>query len=373
MGWPETGGRTAAWPDARPGEEQGHRPGVGAGAAPDPAPGSWFDKGRPAGPVAEAETQVLPEQALGPVDSVGPVDPLGSLGPLGSAPESSTRADTEPFGLAGTGPLRVQVDDPWQTDGTRGTHDPHEVTIQLDAIELGGPSVGPAGTVGGKEADRPVFVDESGRRSRRFRRLGMAVGLACAVYAVVIVVTLLSGNAAAPWVPLPGADDTPASKVKESPLPSESADPSADTGGLPEVNADPSAPSTGATPSPGATVVPGTSAQPGTTPGASTPPTPSVSSTKKGTTDRPAPPAGPGGNSSPSATNPAPPDPPATDPGPGPDPDPDPTGGAGGGDSGGNGTNTNAGPAAPQTPFASGEPAMAQPGAAPAQSPENVL
>ena len=60
-------------------------------------------------------------------------------------------------------------------------------------------------------SDGPVFVDESGRRSRRYRRLGMVVGMACAVYAVVILVTLLSGNSNAPWIPVPGQqEDQPA-------------------------------------------------------------------------------------------------------------------------------------------------------------------
>ncbi|MGX4691895.1 hypothetical protein [Streptomyces sp. JNUCC 63] len=361
-GWPEADGRgrTAAWPTARPGDEGGYWPGAGGGPAPDPAPGSWFDKGSPTGPVAEAETRILPEQATDSADSIG------------SASDSSTRADTEPFGPAGTGPLRVKVDDPWQADETGGTHDPHEVTIQLDAIELGGPSAGPAGVVGGKEADKPVFVDESGRRSRRFRRLGMAVGLTCAVYAVVIVVTLLSGNAAAPWVPvpIPGADDTPASKVKESPHPSESAAPSTEASGVPGVSADPSTPSTGVVPTPGTTVVPGTSARPGTTPGASTPPKPSVSSTKKGTPGGTTTPVDPGGNGSPPVTNPSSPAP-STDQTP--DPDAPPPGGPGG-DPGGNSANTNnAAPAPTQAPIASSGPAPAQPGATPVQSPENVL
>ncbi|MFE9172591.1 hypothetical protein ACFYNZ_24460 [Streptomyces kebangsaanensis] len=366
-GWPEADGhgRTAAWPGLRPGGEGGYPPEAGGHPDPAPEPGSWFDKGHPAGPAAEAETRFLP----------GP-----AAGSTGSAADSPTGADTERFGPAGTGPLRVQVDDPWQNDETRGTHDPHEVTIQLDAVELSGPSAAAVGTVGGKEADRPVFVDESGRRSRRFRRLGMAVGLACAVYAVVIVVTLLSGNAAAPWVPIPvpGADDTPASKVKESPHPTESADPSADASDVPDAGADPSAPSAGVNPAPGTTAAPGTSARPGTTPDASTTPEPSASSTKKSLPDGtattpPAPGAGgstPGGGSSSSA-------PPPVEPDPGTPPTGGPGGPGGPGNTGGPGgtgaTTNNAGAAPARTPIASGGPATAQPGATPAQSPENVL
>ncbi|MEU6589236.1 hypothetical protein ABZ923_08385 [Streptomyces sp. NPDC046881] len=79
---------------------------------------------------------------------------------------------------------------------------------------------------GPRGSDGPVFVDESGRRSRRFRRLGQAVAVACAGYAAVIVATLLSGNSAAPWLPVPGQHaDRPASKVDTSPLPSASTTP----------------------------------------------------------------------------------------------------------------------------------------------------
>ncbi|NBE53033.1 hypothetical protein GUY60_16715, partial [Streptomyces sp. YC537] len=52
-----------------------------------------------------------------------------------------------------------------------------------------------------REPDGPVFVDESGGRSRRLRRIGWLVGVACAVYAGVLGVTLLSGTSDAPWMP----------------------------------------------------------------------------------------------------------------------------------------------------------------------------
>ncbi|MFJ7078209.1 hypothetical protein [Streptomyces sp. NPDC098781] len=116
------------------------------------------------------------------------------------------------------------------------THDPHEVTVQLDGIgvQLDGmlraAKDGPRGGDGG--SDGPVFVDESGRRSRRFRRIGMAVGLACAVYAVVIVATLLSGNSDAPWLPVESPKEKPAGKVDTSPLPAESAPQPTGTGSV---------------------------------------------------------------------------------------------------------------------------------------------
>jgi hypothetical protein len=195
------------------------------------------------------------------------------------------------------------VRDPWDESGSTeesvGTagqnHDPDEVTVQLDGGSADDRVDGkPAGDSGSEGSDGPVFVDESGRRSRRFRRIGFAVGIACAVYAVVIVVTLLSGNSNAPWVPMTGPkDDTPAGKVDTSPVPAESARPSAPVGVLlPGITPTARA---GATPAPGisvpapvATVSPGkpgvspapsaTATQPGGNPSAST--VPSVTPTQ---------------------------------------------------------------------------------------------
>ncbi|WP_189943184.1 hypothetical protein [Streptomyces aurantiogriseus] len=101
-------------------------------------------------------------------------------------------------------------------------HDPAEVTVQLDS-----PHGVPGARGDGQEAsDAPVFVDESGRRSRTFRRIGIAVALACGAYAVVIVATLLSGSAGAPWLPVPGQnDDKPAEQVDTTRPPSSPATP----------------------------------------------------------------------------------------------------------------------------------------------------
>ncbi|MER6539427.1 hypothetical protein ABT215_37750 [Streptomyces sp900105755] len=124
-------------------------------------------------------------------------------------------------------------------------HDPDEVTVQNDvgvvrirptgptgptgsaAAEVSGASRGAGASDGSGPPDvlvpAPVFVDASGRRSRRFRRAGIALGLACAVYAVVIVVTLLSGSSDAPWLPVPGQNaDRPAGKVDDLPRPAHS-------------------------------------------------------------------------------------------------------------------------------------------------------
>ncbi|XUL88495.1 hypothetical protein ACQ86D_19070 [Streptomyces galilaeus] len=167
--------------------------------------------------------------------------------------------------------------DPW---GAPAANDPDEVTVQLDgpAEELDG-DPGAKGT-GHDGSDGPVFVDESGRRSRRYRRIGMAVGIACAVYAVVIVATLLSGSSDAPWLPMPGQkDDPPASKVDTSPLPAESGRPSGG-GGVAPGNI-PTA-SDGTTPSPGVSAgasASGASKAPGSKASTSASPKPSTSRT----------------------------------------------------------------------------------------------
>ena len=113
---------------------------------------------------------------------------------------------------------------PWENPVEAGhTHDPHEVTVQLDGVgrqldELLARQARTAGQDGRTPRTGPVFVDETGRRSRRFRRIGMVVGIACAVYAVVIVATLLSGNSNAPWLPVPGQqDEQPAGQVETQP------------------------------------------------------------------------------------------------------------------------------------------------------------
>lgn len=194
-----------------------------------------------------------------------------------SADETDVLPRTERTTESRPAPVR----DPWAESGPAGhAHDPHEVTVQLDAVSLRGDGgiERPAGGDGGSEgSDGPVFVDESGRRSRRFRRIGMAVGMACAVYAVVIVATLLSGNSNAPWLPVTGPkDNTPAGKVDTSPLPAESAAPSVSVGVTP--GSTPTA-SDGTTPSPGASATaPGASTSP-VQPGGSTDPDPTATET----------------------------------------------------------------------------------------------
>ncbi|WP_437044736.1 hypothetical protein [Streptomyces sp. enrichment culture] len=212
------------------------------------------------------EVHVLPETRAFPEAHV-----LPQAGVLPEArPLPGTRQPSPPLTAAGPGApaepdTPTVVRNPRQGAGAaEHTHDPHEVTVQLDAVQLGdgrlvrvAPEM-PGGTPEG--SDGPVFVDESGRRVRRFRRLGIAVGLACAAYAVAMVATLLSGSSEAPWLPVRDPkEQPPAGQADPAPLPSRPASPSAS--GAPAAE-DPAPPATdAATPAPG----PGTTA-PGVVP-----------------------------------------------------------------------------------------------------------
>ncbi|MDQ0585060.1 hypothetical protein [Streptomyces rishiriensis] len=142
-------------------------------------------------------------------------------------------------------------------------HDADELTVQLAGVDPASTAAPTGRRLESQDgAGTPVFVDESGRRSRRLRRLGVAVGIACSVYALVIVATLVSGNSSAPWLPLPGqGDDTPAGKVETSPVPAVSQSPSGSGSAAPGAGSAGSAPTAssmgGAGDVPGATVSPG--------------------------------------------------------------------------------------------------------------------
>ncbi|MFF7011577.1 hypothetical protein ACFY9Y_33625 [Streptomyces fimicarius] len=111
--------------------------------------------------------------------------------------------------------------DNWR-EGTRTghTHEPNDATIQLDGLgrqlaELPGEPAPPDGS------DGPVFVDESGRRGKTFRRLGWVLAAVCAAYAVTLVFAVLGGNSSAPWLPLSGPEEkAKAEQVEELPEPS---------------------------------------------------------------------------------------------------------------------------------------------------------
>ncbi|MFF9823727.1 hypothetical protein ACLQ17_26465 [Streptomyces sp. DT197] len=178
-------------------------------------------------------------------------------------------------------------------------HDPFEVTIQMDGIgrhlegarRPRGAHAKPQPRPLQEPADGPVFVDESGRRGRHLRRIGLACGIAFAGYALVVVATLFSGNSSAPWVPLPGPEaERPAS---------------VDTPGLPEESA-------GVTEDPGDATLPAD----GTAPVAGTSEAPDAPSGSAGGGDGPAGTPGrpdTGTDPEPPATSPAAPDPKPTD------------------------------------------------------------
>ncbi|WP_228120912.1 hypothetical protein [Streptomyces fagopyri] len=225
--------------------------------------------------------------------------PAMAGGPLAAARRTGPDrpADASPRSAAGgpprSGPRAAFASVPWERpEEPDHTHDPHEVTVQLDGTgrRLEDRLVGETEGVPGApdSSDGPVFVDESGRRSRRFRRLGILVGIACAVYAVVIVATLLSGSSDAPWLPVPGQeDDTPAGQVHTSPLPTDSVKPSDASGAAPGAGAavgDGTTPAAGVAPKPAASgsAVPssGVSAHPKPSASTTTKPEPSAGTTK---------------------------------------------------------------------------------------------
>jgi hypothetical protein len=335
----------------------------------------------------EPRTAVLPEPVPGTTRATTrATGTTGTTGVTGAprTPGARTAAPgTAP--AAASRPPEGAARPAWERTGEPGrNHDPHEVTVQLDGVGRrldggrttapgtapggAGPG-GPAGLTGsvaeggGKDSDGPVFVDESGRRSRRIRRIGIAVGIACGAYAVVIVATLLSGSSAAPWIPVPipgAAEKAPASKVEDTPGPSHSAAPTTDTGGvLPGAGADPGDPTGAAALPADASASPGASAgtgskKPGTSGGKKPKPTASTTKKASGGGTKTDPGTGTGGTgtvvdppASPSPTTSA-----VTS------PDPSPSGASGA--AGGTTNNAADGPAA-QTPVTAGGPSAATP------------
>ncbi|MDQ0698299.1 MULTISPECIES: hypothetical protein [Streptomyces] len=115
--------------------------------------------------------------------------------------------------------------DNWREGQRTGhTHEPNDATIQLDGLgrqlaELPGEPAPPDGS------DGPVFVDESGRRSKTYRRLGWVLASACVAYAVTLVLAVLGGNSSAPWLPLSGTEEkAKAEQAEEAPAPDDTAD-----------------------------------------------------------------------------------------------------------------------------------------------------
>ncbi len=273
---------TGANPDRRsPVDAAPHRPDPTGPArhtaAPDADRTDVLPPVTPATPRAP-RTRTFPATVSGPASAAPDADRTDVLPPVTPATPRAPR--TRAFPATPPGPATAALRDPWQdapgadagaAAAADHTHDPHEVTVQLDAVQLGdgvlrradGPQSGKKGPEG---SDGPVFVDASGRRSRLYRRLGIGVGVACAIYAVVIVSTLLSGNSNAPWLPVDGQQEgKPAGQVDTTPLPSRSAEPSGTGSAVPRTSPSPGA---GATTAPGADApAPGTSGsarQPGT-------------------------------------------------------------------------------------------------------------
>ncbi|MFE4174996.1 hypothetical protein ACFRR7_23595 [Streptomyces sp. NPDC056909] len=212
-------------------------------------------------------------------------------------------------------------------------HEPSDVTVELDGVgrQLSELPTGthPAQEPGparesGPESDGPVFVDASGRRSKTFRRAGWIVAIACACYAVMLVVALIGGSSSAPWLQIPGlADEKKPDTVQIQPTPTTSESAGA-TPGPTDATPSPTDSNGETVPRPSESVstdasglpVPGTSAS-------SKPPADSAGGTG-GTDPDPSTPPGtggdPGGDSGgtggepPTGTSPDP-DPPTTEPG----------------------------------------------------------
>lgn len=94
-------------------------------------------------------------------------------------------------------------------------------TLELPRIHVASPSAGEAAE------PRPVFVDSSGRRQRRVRRLGWLLVVPAAAYVVLILSSLFGGpTLRSPFLPAPrGADAAPSKAPAAEPSPSASTAP----------------------------------------------------------------------------------------------------------------------------------------------------
>ncbi|MEU0087362.1 hypothetical protein [Streptomyces sp. NPDC006274] len=96
------------------------------------------------------------------------------------------------------------------------------MTIQLDGLgrQLRDLPVEPIAV---QESDEgPVFVDESGRRSKKLRRIGWVLAAACACYAITLAAALIGGDSSAPWMPgLGQAGDQKPEHVEIQPAPTD--------------------------------------------------------------------------------------------------------------------------------------------------------
>ncbi|WP_406437222.1 hypothetical protein OHB14_59730 [Streptomyces sp. NBC_01613] len=151
----------------------------------------------------------------------------------------------------------------------------------------------------GEDGSAPVFVDSTGRRGRRIRRVVYAAGALCAAYAGVLVLSFMGATPFAPRtiLPVPGLPSEKPGTVRETPredLPGASVAPSSGGASLspsevPGPSALPTDPSSGG----------GGSSDPATEPSAS--PTPTGGTSPTGSS----PGTGPTDSGSPSGTGPA--------------------------------------------------------------------
>ncbi|MFF1925259.1 hypothetical protein ACFVW8_32405 [Streptomyces sp. NPDC058221] len=159
------------------------------------------------------------------------------------------------------------------------THEPNEVTIQLDGLgrqlsELLPEPGAPDGS------DGPVFVDESGRRSKTLRRLGWVLAAVCVCFAVTLVGAVLGGNSSAPFLPLSGQEEhKKADEVQVSPAPGASTGAPASPGATPSSSPSASVAGAAGASAPGSSAA-GSSPSPGARSSASVPVTPSGHSTE---------------------------------------------------------------------------------------------
>ncbi|WP_327297323.1 MULTISPECIES: hypothetical protein [unclassified Streptomyces] len=146
-------------------------------------------------------------------------------------------------------------------------------------------------------------MDASGRRGRKYRRIGWVLAFACASYAVLLVSTVVGGSSTAPWLLIPGpATGKKADTVRIPAGPVASPAPGK---GLPGVTSAPVPVTVGSTgaPEPATVVSHGVRATPGPPGARSAPPGKAAKSGKSGKSGKLAPPVrGPGGG----ATQPAP-------------------------------------------------------------------
>ncbi|WP_189554852.1 hypothetical protein [Streptomyces lavendofoliae] len=210
-----------------------------AGAPGHPGPSGYRgDHGYPAADSAHATGQEYPAGDF--AHATGQGYPTGDFAPLTDDGYGHSLA------AAGHGDetlaYRADALGPAGPDDRLAAGDADLLTAELPAVTMAIPSGAPApvpsaapappsaarsGPADHEPSDGPVFVDESGRRSKKFRRLGWVLATACAVYAITLVVSVIGGNSSAPWLLIPGpADEKKTETTQVEPAPSGSVTPS---------------------------------------------------------------------------------------------------------------------------------------------------